>query len=53
VNSDSAGTVRQYSFDTAVAWLARPNLQFDIGVNAGLNSATPSYQVYLGVSQRL
>lgn len=53
VNSDSARTVRQYSFDTAVAWLARTNLQFDIGVNAGLNSATPSYQVYLGVSQRL
>lgn len=52
VNSEPAGTVRQFSFDTALAWVPRPNLQLDIGVNAGLNSATPSYQVYIGASQR-
>lgn len=52
VDADPAGTVRQYSFDTAVAWLARPDLQLDVGVNAGLNSNTPGYQVYLGLSQR-
>lgn len=42
----------QYSFDLAVTWLARPNLQFDAGVFFGLNSATPNVQVFAGVSQR-
>ncbi|MEQ7873506.1 transporter [Sphingomonas sp. ASV193] len=51
-NDDPAGTVRQYSADAAVAWLARPTLQFDAGVNLGLNRATPGVQAYLGVSTR-
>lgn len=52
MNADPAGTVHEYSFDSALAWLPRPNLQLDIGVNAGLNTQTPSYQVYVGASQR-
>jgi len=52
VNADPQGTVHQSSVDWAVAWLARQNLQFDVGLNTGLNHATPSYQVYVGVSQR-
>jgi hypothetical protein len=35
-----------------VAWSNLPNLQFDIGTNIGLTSATPKAQVYVGVSQR-
>lgn len=54
VNDDPAGTVRQSSFDLGLAWIPEkaPNLQFDGGVNIGLNNATPGAQVYLGVSRR-
>jgi hypothetical protein len=52
INRDPGNTIRQYSFDTALAWLARPNLQFDIGANVGLNSATPALQIYSGVARR-
>ncbi|HEX8402371.1 MAG TPA: transporter [Allosphingosinicella sp.] len=51
-NYDPAGTVRQYSADVAVAYLAAPTLQFDVGGNFGLNSATPDVQLYFGVSTR-
>jgi hypothetical protein len=51
--SDSGvGAPAQASADTAVAWVARRNLQFDTGVNIGLNHNTPGYQVYLGAAQR-
>ncbi|HXQ52738.1 MAG TPA: transporter [Stellaceae bacterium] len=51
---DPAGTTRQYSFDLDAAWQPadNPNLQFDGGVNRGLNANTPSWQVYIGVSRR-
>jgi Putative MetA-pathway of phenol degradation len=52
INRDPGNTVRQYSFDTALAWMAKPDLQFDIGANIGLNSATPAFQVYTGVARR-
>jgi hypothetical protein len=51
-NNDPTRRETQYSFDTAIAWLVRPNLQFDIGADFGLNSATPNLQVFAGVSQR-
>lgn len=49
-NYDPAGTVDQASADFALAYLVRPNLQFDAGANIGLNSNTPDAQLYLGVS---
>lgn len=52
-NFDPAGTVRQWSADTALAFAASPTLQFDIGANFGLNRATPGIQAYVGVSTRL
>lgn len=52
VNDDPSGTVTQASFDAALAWLARPDLQLDAGANIGLNSATPDFQAYFGISQR-
>jgi hypothetical protein len=54
VNDDPNGVVRQSSFDLAAAWIpaATPNIQFDAGVNIGLNNATPGAQVYLGASRR-
>ncbi len=53
-NADPTGTVKQYSFDLSLAWIpARmQNLQFDGGLNLGLNNATPGAQVYVGVSRR-
>lgn len=51
-NYDPTGTVRQYSADVALAWLARSTLQLDAGANFGLNRATPDAQVYLGLSTR-
>jgi hypothetical protein len=55
VNNDPAGTTKQASLDLALAclvWPNLPNLQFDIGTNIGLTSATPKIQAYIGVSQR-
>jgi hypothetical protein len=52
INRDPGNTIRQYSVDAALAWMARPNLQFDIGVNIGLNSDTPALQLYTGVARR-
>ena len=51
-NYDPAGTVRQYSADVALAWLASPRLQLDAGANFGLNQATPDAQLYFGLSTR-
>lgn len=51
-NGDSAGTERQYSADAAVSYLIGKDLQFDIGGNFGLNSATPDVQLYAGISAR-
>ena len=51
-NFDPAGTVQQYSYDMALVWLPHPTLQFDIGVNIGLNRNTPAIVSYVGVSTR-
>ena len=51
-NNDPVQKTMQYSFDLAAAWLVRPNLQFDAGIDFGLNSATPKVQVFAGLSQR-
>lgn len=52
INVDPARTGHQYSFDTALAWVPKPNLQFDVGANFGLNKETPALQVYTGVTRR-
>jgi hypothetical protein len=49
---DPAGRHRQASLDVGAAWLTSSALQFDGGVNLGLNRATPALQAYVGVSQR-
>ncbi len=49
---DPSGTVRQYSYDVALVWLARPSLQLDIGANIGLNRETPGLFGYVGISTR-
>ncbi len=51
---DPTGTTTQYSADLGAAWIPAqaPNLQFDTGVNLGLNRATPDVQAYVGISRR-
>ena len=51
-NNDLTRKTTQYSFDLAAAWLVRPNLQLDAGLDFGLNSATSKIQVFAGISQR-
>ena len=51
-NNDPVQKTTQYSFDFAVAWLVRRNLQLDAGIDFGLNSSTPKVQVFAGISQR-
>jgi hypothetical protein len=51
---DPAGATQQYSFDLNAAWIpdGMPNLQWDAGVNIGLNRNTAAAQLYMGVSKR-
>ncbi|WP_439534387.1 transporter [Polymorphobacter sp.] len=49
---DPSGTVRQWSYDVALAWLPTPNWQFDAGANIGLNRTTPDLVSYIGISTR-
>ncbi len=54
VNYDPQKTVTQVSADLGLAWIpaSLPNMQFDGGVNFGLNNVTPAAQVYVGISRR-
>ena len=54
VNFEPGGRRTQYSADLGTAWIPpkQPNLQFDAGVNFGLNRVTPSAQLYVGISRR-
>jgi len=53
-NYQPGRTIRQASADLGAAWIpaSDQNLQFDGGVNLGLNSQTPAAQMYVGVSRR-
>ncbi len=49
---DPARTIRRYSADFALAYTIRGELQFDGGVDVGLNRQIAGVQVYAGVSQK-
>jgi Putative MetA-pathway of phenol degradation len=51
-NNDPRQRTTQLSLDVAFAWVVRPNLQLDVGADAGLTGATPTIQVVAGISQR-
>ena len=50
--STDAGASSVYTLDFALAWVPKPNLQFDIGINIGLVPAAVPYQIYAGISKR-
>ena len=54
VDDDPSGSITQTSADLTAAWIPKfmPSLQFDAGINAGLNKNTPDMEVYFGVSKR-
>ncbi len=41
-----------YTFDVGLAYLVDPNLQLDVGANCGLTKASPSINIYSGISAR-
>lgn len=51
-NWDPAATVRQYSADASIAYLASKNVQLDAGANFGLNRETADIELYTGVAMR-
>ncbi|MGE5063067.1 MAG: transporter [Myxococcales bacterium] len=48
---DPAGTVRQYSADASIAYLANKRVQLDAGANFGLNRNTPDVELYAGLAK--
>jgi hypothetical protein len=46
------GTPPIDTFDAGLTYLVAPNIQFDVGLNLGLNNAAPKEQLYTGVSFR-
>ncbi len=53
-DDDPAGHTTAASADVTLAWVPphAKNLQFDAGVNAGLNHDTPQLEFYIGVARR-
>ncbi len=53
-DDDPAGAKTQATADLTLAWTpkASPDMQFDAGLNAGLNSSTPRAELYVGVTRR-
>jgi hypothetical protein len=49
---DPAGTAKQASADTAVAYAVSNRTQLDMGINAGLTRDTPDLELYAGMSLR-
>jgi hypothetical protein len=51
-DADPGGIVYQTAAGASLAWLARPRLQFDVEVDAGIGGAAPDLQLIAGVSIR-
>ena len=51
-DADPGGTVGQAMAGAALAWVARPRLQFDVEADAGIGGSAPDLQLIAGVSIR-
>ena len=51
-DQDPSGSTTQFLAAGSLAWMARKNLQFDIGAVAGLNRDAPDIELYAGVARR-
>jgi hypothetical protein len=54
VDDQPGGSISQASADIAAAWIpqAWPDVQFDMGLNRGLNHNTPDREIYAGIVRR-
>ena len=43
---------KQYSLDFSIGWVVRSDIQFDAGINFGLNKTTPRAQFFVGISKK-
>lgn len=50
-NADPRQQQHQYSGDLALSWTPRSDVEFDGGVNFGLNRQTPGVQFYVGFAK--
>lgn len=51
-DQDPSGATTQGLASVSLAWMAKDNLQFDVGAVAGLNRDAPDAEFYVGVSRR-
>lgn len=51
-DEDPTGSSDQLLGGLALAWMAKPDLQVDIGTNVGLSRDAPDVELYAGVSRR-
>lgn len=49
---EPSGTQAQSSFDLAAAYVARRDLQFDGGVNLGIDRTAPDVELYAGIAKQ-
>ncbi len=51
-DQDPSGATTQWLASASLAWMAKDNLQFDVGAVAGLNGDAPDAEFYVGISRR-
>ncbi len=51
-DEDPADKSTQFLGAASLAWMARKNLQFDVGAVAGLNRDAPDFELYAGIARR-
>lgn len=51
-DEDPSGSTTQDLASVSLAWMARRNLQFDIGAVTGLDRDTPDIELYAGIARR-
>jgi hypothetical protein len=51
-DEDPSGHSTELLAGLSAAWMAKDDLQLDVGANIGLNEAAPDVQLYAGVSKR-
>jgi len=51
-DEDPSGSTTQDLASLSLAWMARKNLQFDVGAVAGLDRAAPDIELYAGIARR-
>ena len=51
-DEDPSGSTTQFLAAASLAWMARKDLQFDVGAVGGLNRDAPDIELYAGVAKR-